>query len=473
MGGLTTGSAIVNTVYYAPINANGSVGAWVNDTASPLLQHYFGATSVVYNGYIYEMGGLGTASTGDCNSSGYCNGVYYAPINANGSVGTWVNDTASPLPQSVYFATSVFYNGYVYYMGGLGTSNPVSTVYYASMNSNGSVSAWVTDTASPLPQTLSGSTSVTYNGYVYELDGSNGTSNQSTVYYAPLSTTAVQGNLQVSGSAAITGNDSIGGDLTASGTISVQGAGSLGSLLINDGLTTPGEPTLTDEGTASTAVYDYAIQAYNSSGTSTLSPSTQMANGQATLTNINYNNITWSGVNGSTGYNVFRTVTGGTSSPYNTTGQIGSITAASLLPATPTGFSMTGTALTLTFASAPQVTVGQLVYLSGFTSSPTTVNNVTTGWQVTSVTPTTIVLYITGGSTSTESVMGIAYGILGFGDNGLGVTTTTIPTTGTAGTATVQTTSSTALQVQNASATDLLDVDTADNVVSLNAMSMN
>ena len=178
------GTTSLSTVYYAPINSNGSLGAWVNDTASPLPAIIEQATSVVYNGYVYELGGGGAVT--------YSTTVYYAPINSDGSLGSWVNDTASPLPRAVNSATSVVYNGYVYVLGGNSSGGPgttLSTVYYAPINSDGSLGSWVNDTASPLPQTLASATSVVYNGYIYELGGNTSSliNIASTVYYSQVS----------------------------------------------------------------------------------------------------------------------------------------------------------------------------------------------------------------------------------------------------------------------------------------------
>ena len=90
------------------------------------------ATSVTYDGYIYELGGTtGTAGSGVQST------VYYARINANGTVGSWTSTTA--LPQALYKATSVVYNGYIYELGGNnGTSNQ-TTVYFAPINGNGTL----------------------------------------------------------------------------------------------------------------------------------------------------------------------------------------------------------------------------------------------------------------------------------------------------------------------------------------------
>ena len=186
MGGATGSSSATatNTVYYAPLNSNGSVGSWTT-SASTLPQALYGATSVIYNGYVYVMGGSN-------NSGGYLNTVYYAPLNSNGLVGSWTAST-STLPQALGGATSVTYNGYVYVMGGY-NGYLQKTVYYAPLNSNGSVGSW-TISSNTLPQTLMFATSVTYNGYVYVMGGNYNTiDDQNNVSYAPLNSNGSVGS---------------------------------------------------------------------------------------------------------------------------------------------------------------------------------------------------------------------------------------------------------------------------------------
>ena len=182
IGGIEGNSSAVNTVYYAPLNADGTVGTWNTTTALPNV--LYGATSVATNGYVYEIGGD--------NFSGVVNTVYYAPLNSNGTVGNW--QSTSSLPIALFYATSVTYNGYVYEIGGIeGNSSAVNTVYYAPLNANGTVGNWTSTTV--LPSGLENSTSVVYNGYVYEIGGIEGNSSAvNTVYYAPLNSNGTVGN---------------------------------------------------------------------------------------------------------------------------------------------------------------------------------------------------------------------------------------------------------------------------------------
>ena len=166
-----------SAVYYAQINSNGGLGTW---TYTSSFSWYTGggimlATSVEYNGYIYEIGGqyeeLGASVSPN---------VYYAQINSNGTLGAWAQ--ASSLPQPSYNNTSVAYKGFIYEIGGVngvvgqgGTF--MDNVYYAQINSNGSLGTWLTTTSLPtVPSntTRAYATSVEYAGYVYEIGGANG-----------------------------------------------------------------------------------------------------------------------------------------------------------------------------------------------------------------------------------------------------------------------------------------------------------
>ena len=165
------GSAYVATVDYAPINSNGTIGTWTATT--PLLVAVDLATSVVYNGYVYEIGGW--------NGSANFATVDYAPINSNGTIGSWTATTSLPVATSS--ATSVVYNGYVYEIGG-DTTATVATVDYAPILSSGALGTWTATTSLPVATYLA--TSVVYNGYVYEIGGYNGSVNFTTVDYAPI-----------------------------------------------------------------------------------------------------------------------------------------------------------------------------------------------------------------------------------------------------------------------------------------------
>jgi hypothetical protein len=144
----------LNTVYYAPVLPGGDIGGWASTTALPSSVE--GATSVVKDGYIYVMGGYS-------GSGIYIDNVYYAPINSNGTIGTW--STTSVLPQGIAFSSSAEYNGYIYEIGGYNGSN-ISDIYYSQIQSNGSLGAWINTGTIPAGSTDYLSSTI-YDGYLY------------------------------------------------------------------------------------------------------------------------------------------------------------------------------------------------------------------------------------------------------------------------------------------------------------------
>lgn len=175
MGGDYSGTDTAE-VYYAPINTDGTLGAWV--ATSSLPQAISGGAATVYNGYLYFLGGS-TGSPGSCGTNGDClNTTYYAPINGNGTLGGW--NTTTVLNRVEAAAKAIAYNGYLYVTGGANTA-VLSTVDYAPINSDGTLGAWV---AGPnMTAGRYGHAMYIYNGYLYVAAGFSG---RSDVLYAPI-----------------------------------------------------------------------------------------------------------------------------------------------------------------------------------------------------------------------------------------------------------------------------------------------
>ena len=181
LGGTPDYTSISSSVYYAHLNTDGSVGSWqTSNNSLPVGLDALGA--VAYNGYLYAFGGLST--------SGSTNSVYYAHLNADGSLGTWQTSSNS-LPETRFGAGVTLNNGHVYIVGGSDQNgNPTNSVYYAHLNTDGSVGSWQTSNNS-LPGNSTGGMAVSYNGYIYQMGGfPNSYNNDYTdaVYYAHLST---------------------------------------------------------------------------------------------------------------------------------------------------------------------------------------------------------------------------------------------------------------------------------------------
>lgn len=173
VGGVNAAGSIVNTVDVAPINANGTLGTWTTTTALP--QPIRSVRPVYANGFIYVVGG----SDGNENTSS----VFYAPVNDNGTLGAW--NTTTALPQSQLSHAVVASGGFLYAIAG----NPgpcVTTVRFAAINANGTIGAWNTTTA--LPQARCGivEAAAVANGRIYVAGGYDNNNVTNRVFYATI-----------------------------------------------------------------------------------------------------------------------------------------------------------------------------------------------------------------------------------------------------------------------------------------------
>ncbi|MEI7838706.1 MAG: hypothetical protein WCI37_02885, partial [bacterium] len=196
-GDCTATSNYCNGTWYAQINANGSIGSWASaGTFAGGMPARSGLGTTVYNGYIYAIGGqAAAASTGDCTAtSNYCNGTWYAQINANGTLGTWTSTTtfatttSGTMPARSGLGTTV-YNGYIYVLGGFSAGCPsintsvCNDTWYAQINANGTLGSWTPIATATFPAEMGPRASfgtAVYNGYIYALGGFSSNIGQTT-----------------------------------------------------------------------------------------------------------------------------------------------------------------------------------------------------------------------------------------------------------------------------------------------------
>ena len=148
--------AHLNDVQYAPVNADGTVGAWAFTTSFTNARRQAGA--VAYRNYMYLIGGY--------NNTTYYNDVQYTPINADGTLGTWV--TTSSFTTGRYGHSAVQYDGYLYVLGGY-SGLYLGDVQYSPINTNGTLGAW--NATSSLSTPHFAHTSVAFDGYLYAIGG--------------------------------------------------------------------------------------------------------------------------------------------------------------------------------------------------------------------------------------------------------------------------------------------------------------
>ncbi len=170
LGG-STGAMVTNTVSYRAFDTNGSfTGAW--QTARPMSETLVYHQAVVHNGHLYLVGGNDGTSSGDSQA------IYRAPINADGSLGAWVQEANSLLQARSSFGAVTWQKDdgttYLYALGGQsgGSSNRISQVNFASFAGDGSLNAFAE--TGTLPESLTAHGTVQGSGQIFVSGGQKG-----------------------------------------------------------------------------------------------------------------------------------------------------------------------------------------------------------------------------------------------------------------------------------------------------------
>ncbi len=177
------GSARLRDVWRAEVGSNGTLGAWIRlgDFPEPIAVH----SAVVVADRIYVVGGQ--------NDSSILPRIRYATILADGNLTAWTS--AADLPRPLYRHAVAAHNGYLYVVGGDDTTAAQNLLYYAKVNSDGSLSAWQ---SAALPAARFYHRSVIHDGRIVVLGGTvNNNTGQAQVWSAPLSSSGSPGSWQI------------------------------------------------------------------------------------------------------------------------------------------------------------------------------------------------------------------------------------------------------------------------------------
>jgi len=168
MGGSTTGGAYLDTVLHAQIQSDGTLADWMATTSLPTA--VAGYASALWNGRIYVIIGGWPGWKGE---------VYYAEINPDSSLGDWNPTTSLPAPRRAPVAA--VRNDIIYVIGGQYPSTVYhSTVYYATVNSDGSIGAW--SATESLPTKIQNARAVLVDEDIYVIGGDDGFTRLDTVF---------------------------------------------------------------------------------------------------------------------------------------------------------------------------------------------------------------------------------------------------------------------------------------------------
>jgi hypothetical protein len=197
LGGCTAWNAsnwctsTVNTVRYAALNADGSIGTW--NTTNAFTTARLAPGAFTFNGYLYVAGGCNVQNTTNGTCTTAQTDIQYAKPNADGTIpasgaGSWTTASTSLVAYDASEGLAV-YDGYLYAIRQTtATVNP-SHVYYIQIQSNGNITGSWTQSSNELLKFTIGANTVAYNGYLYYIAGSDNsgtTAAQSVVQFAKI-----------------------------------------------------------------------------------------------------------------------------------------------------------------------------------------------------------------------------------------------------------------------------------------------
>lgn len=156
IGGYVGGVAS-SKVHMASIDTNGNIGSW---SLGPSLNvALYSHCATVIRDRIYIIGGA--------TSAGGTKAVYYAAINADGSIDSWLEDFS--LPDTIYSASLVCSRNMVYLFGGIYQGAATNLVHGAEINPDGTLAAW--NPCDTLIETTYGAPAFTTANGIYLLGG--------------------------------------------------------------------------------------------------------------------------------------------------------------------------------------------------------------------------------------------------------------------------------------------------------------
>ncbi len=133
-----------------------------------LPQALMSHTAEILGGRVYVAGGF--SDVGSITGSGYLNNVYYcAAMNPDGTLGAWQAASAMPEILGLGLHASVSHNGRLYVLGGSNFSGQRNVVYFAAPAADGTLPGWQQTVS--MPQRVSAHAAAVYGGRVYVSGG--------------------------------------------------------------------------------------------------------------------------------------------------------------------------------------------------------------------------------------------------------------------------------------------------------------
>ena len=185
IGGYDNGVGSRTDTYSAAINADGSIGSWIQGPA--LLTAVHGAKVVITKNRMYVIGGETSAEP--------VSRVQTITIGSSGFTGSW--NVAPSLPVALADHSVAVVKNRIYVFGGnSGRDGYRNTVYMTEVGIDGVMGNWVQ--TNPLPVTSAYNLAFVVNSTVYLMVGYNGTTRVATMYRAAINADGTLGDWTLS-----------------------------------------------------------------------------------------------------------------------------------------------------------------------------------------------------------------------------------------------------------------------------------
>jgi hypothetical protein len=162
----------LSSVYSAPINADGTLGVFREET--PLPKARVRAVSFVIKDKLYVVGGA---------DGSYIKTIHRATINDDGTLNSW--ETLPDFPINFEHGVPLIIKDRIYIFGAYHDYEE-SRIYYATYDSDGNIGAWTK--ISNMPNNITNSAVVCTDNYVFSIGGYdiNNEQNTNALYCAPI-----------------------------------------------------------------------------------------------------------------------------------------------------------------------------------------------------------------------------------------------------------------------------------------------
>lgn len=190
LGGYNGNIDAISTVLTAPINQDGTLGTWVIGTNLPV--GIGGSQVIMTRNRVYLLGGHFGRSFTDI--------VLTAPINEDGTLGTWVSGTS--LRENLAISQAVVTKNKVYLLGGNSSIGFSNSIHKATINADGTISNWTLHSivvGLNIPTKLAASQVLVTKNRVYLLGGQTDTGRTANIYSATIDSEGVLGTWATSG----------------------------------------------------------------------------------------------------------------------------------------------------------------------------------------------------------------------------------------------------------------------------------